>query len=707
MQMLKCDPQTYKDLELGKLQDILREYCVGPSALKIVEQLKPVQNNEELMKFLNQTNELVEIRREGESFPRIEFEELQSEIRMLPVQNASLPQESFARIRLASSMVNSLLFFFNKREEDFPQLSDLISNVEFTKEIIEKIDFIFDKHGKVKDDASTGLLYIRQQMTSVKRHIHSTFDRSMRKYLKKGYLSDTKEGFFDDRRVLAVVSSYKREVSGQVVSNSKSGNVTFIEPSETVPLNNEYDQLVDDERKEIFVILQQLTREMLAYLPLIKDYQQVLTKLDFINAKCRLALLLDANLPAINENKAFDLIDCFHPLLKLNNEGLGKKTIPQRISMDENSRMLVISGPNAGGKSITLKTVGLLQLMLQCGLLVPLHPNSRMCFFDALLTDIGDNQSIVDELSTYSYRLKRMRHFLNVADKNSMLLLDEFGTGSDPDLGGALAEVFFETLYDRKSYGVITTHYSNIKLKADKLPEAINGCMLFDTETLNPLFKFSMGQPGSSFTFEVAQINGIPKKLINKAKSKLDSKKVEMDQLLHELQKEKSYLSRLTKEHILAQETADKHRQYYEVTKEKYERKLASLQNKAEETSKLVSLGNKLQQSIDDFKVGSKKKNVNDALLHDLKKYIAKEKAKTEEAKQEIRLKKQANKKKGKPNKIVNEYQQDKIKVGSKVKLIATKQIGDVEEIKNDEVTVLLGFARMKVKLAQLIWVSN
>ncbi|PWH86141.1 DNA mismatch repair protein MutS [Brumimicrobium oceani] len=705
--MLKCDPQTYKDLELGKLQDILREYCVGPSALKIVERLKPVQNNEELMKFLNQTNELVEIRREGESFPRLEFEELQNEIRMLPVQNASLPQESFARIRMASVMVNSLLFFFNKREEDFPQLYELLSDVEFTKEIIEKIDTIFDKHGKVKDDASSDLLSIRQQMSSVKRHIHSTFDRSMRKYLKKGYLADTKEGYFDDRRVLAVLSSYKREVNGQVVGNSKSGNVTFVEPGETVPLNNELEQLKDDERKEIFIILQQLTYEMLAFLPLIKDYQQVLTKLDFINAKCRLALLLDANLPAINENKAFDLIDCFHPLLKMNNDNLGKKTIPQRISMNENSRMLVISGPNAGGKSITLKTVGLLQLMLQCGLLVPLHPNSRMCFFDALLTDIGDNQSIVDELSTYSYRLKRMRHFLNVANENALLLLDEFGTGSDPDLGGALAEVFFETLYDKGSYGVITTHYSNIKLKADKLPEAINGCMLFDTETLNPLFKFSMGQPGSSFTFEVAQINGIPKKLINRAKSKLDNKKVEMDQLLHELQKEKSYLSRLTKEHILAQETADKHRKYYETTKEKYDRKLASLQNKAEETSKFVSLGNKLQSYIDNYKVGVKKKNVNEPLMQDIKKYIAKEKAKTEEVKKEIRLKKQANKKKGKPKKMVNEYQQDKIKVGSKVKLIATKQTGDVEEIKGDEVTVLLGFARMKVKLEQLIWVSN
>lgn len=703
--MLKCDSQTYKDLELGKLQEILKEYCIGPSALKIVERLKPVKNNEELIKFLNQTNQLVEIRREGESFPRLDFEELQGEIRMLPVQNASLPQESFARIRMASSMVNALLYFFNKRDDDFPHLIELFSDVEFTKEIIEKIDTIFDKNGIVKDNASPELSYIRQQMESVKRNIHSTFDRSMRKYLKKGYLSDTKESFYDERRVLAVLSSYKREVDGQVVSNSKSGNVTFIEPGETIPLNKEFEQLRDDERKEIFVILQQLTREMLAYLPLIKEYQQVLTKLDFINAKCRLALLLDAYLPSINESKSFDLIDCYHPLLKLNNEALGKKTVPQRISMDENSRMLVISGPNAGGKSITLKTVGLLQLMLQCGLLVPVHPNSSMCLFDALLTDIGDNQSIVDELSTYSYRLKRMRYFLKVANENSLLLLDEFGTGSDPDLGGALAEVFFETLYDKKSFGVITTHYSNIKLKADELPEAVNGCMLFDTETLNPLFKFSMGQPGSSFTFEVAQINGIPKKLINRAKSKLDSKRVQMDQLLHELQKEKSYLSRLTKEHVLAQETAEEHRIFYEETKEKYEKRLESLKNKAEETSKLVSLGTKLQQYIDEYKVRSKKKNVNDGLLQDLKKYIAMEKSKIEEAKQEVRLKKQAKKKKN-PKKEADQYQQSKIKVGSKVKLISTKQVGEVEEIKGKDVTVLLGFARMKVKLTQLIWVS-
>src|SRR5690554_1666776 len=705
--MLKCDSQTYKDLELEKLQDILKEYCIGPSALKIVEQLKPVHNNEELIKFLNQTNELVEIRREGESFPRLEFEELQSEIRMLPVQNASLPQESFARIRLASAMVNSLLYFFNKRDTDFPQLIELLSNVEYTKDIIEKIDTIFDKHGKVKDDASPQLSSVRQQMESIKRHIHSTFDRSMRKYLKKGYLSDIKESFFDERRVLAVISSYKREISGQVISSSKSGNITFIEPNETIPLNKEYEQLRDDERKEIFIILQQLTKEMLAYLPLIKAYQQALTKFDFINAKCKLALLLGANLPSINQNKKMDLIDCYHPLLKLNNEQLGKKTVPQRIAMDENSRMLVISGPNAGGKSITLKTIGLLQLMLQCGLLVPLHPNSNMCFFDALLTDIGDNQSIVDELSTYSYRLKRMRYFLEVADENSLLLLDEFGTGSDPDLGGALAEVFFETLYDKKSFGVITTHYSNIKLKADELPEAVNGCMLFDTETLNPLFKFSMGQPGSSFTFEEAQINGIPKKLINKAKAKLDKKKVEMDALLHDLQKKETHLSRLIEAHLEAQETMEEHRLFYEESKEKYEERIHKLRDKSEEVNKLLTLGTKLQQFIDKYKVGSKKKNVNAELLDELHKYIAREKSKIEDAKKEVRLKKQSKKKANKPSRVKDTHNQDKIAVGSRVKLIATRQIGEVEDISGEEVTVMFGFARMKVKKTQLSWVGN
>jgi len=705
--MLNCDKQTYKDLEFDVIINWMEGFCVGPTALNIVKKLKPVDNREKLIKYLEQTNELLSIRNEGETFPRIEFDELLNEIRMLPVKNASLPLESFQHIKSASILVNSLIYFFNKREKEYPQLFSLLENVPFTKDIINAIDEVLDKKGGIKDDASPKLFEIRQRILSAFRQSNNNFDRELRKWLKKGYLSDTKEAFFDNKRQLAVISSYKRMVPGHISGSSKSGGVTYIEPESTFHLNNEIEQLQDDERSEIFIILRELTSKMVVYLPLIKDYQSILTKFDFINAKCRLALNTAGVLPAILEEKKLDLIDAFHPVLKKTNDDLGKETIPQHITMDESKRMLVISGPNAGGKSITLKTVGLLQLMLQCGLLVPVHPNSKMCTFNSLLTDIGDNQSIVNELSTYSYRLKRMRHFLSVADENSMLLLDEFGTGSDPDLGGALAEVFFETLYDKKCFGVITTHYGNIKLKADELEEAVNGCMLFDTNTLQPLFRFSIGQPGSSFTFEVAQINGIPKKLIEKAKTKLDHKKVKMDRLLNELQKEKTYLSKLNKDHIEAQEIAEESRLNYEESKSKLDEKLAQLRNRAEETNKLVSLGEKLNSFINRFKTKGKGKNVNAELMADIKKYIAVEKSKIETVKKEAILKSQSKKKKDKPKKQSDQFRQSKIKKGSTVKLIATKQKGVVEEIEDNDVTVTFGFMRMKVKLINLMWIQD
>ena len=705
--MLNCDKQTYKDLEFDVVIKWMEEYCVGPTALNIVKNLKPVDTKEKLIKYLQQTNELLSIRTEGETFPRIEFDELKNEIRMLPVKNASLPLESFQHIKSASTLVNNLLYFFNKREEDFPQLYSLLENIPFTKDIINQVDEVLDKKGGIKDDASPRLFEIRQKIISSTRQSNNNFDRELRKWLKKGYLSDTKEAYFDSKRLLAVISSYKRSVPGHVSGSSKTGGVTYIEPESTFHLNNEIEQLKDDERSEIFLILKELTAKMVIHLPLIKAYQNVLTKFDFINAKCRLALNINGVLPAVLDEKKLDLIDAFHPVLKKTNDDLGKTTVPQHISLDVSKRMLVISGPNAGGKSITLKTVGLLQLMFQCGLLVPVHPNSKMCTFNALLTDIGDNQSIVNELSTYSYRLKRMRYFLNVADENTMLLLDEFGTGSDPDLGGALAEVFFETLYDKNCFGVITTHYGNIKLKADELEQAVNGCMLFDTDTLQPLFKFSTGQPGSSFTFEVAQINGIPKQLIHKAKTKLDHKKVKMDRLLNELQKEKTYLSKLNEDHIEAQQIAEESRLRYEASKTKLDEKLTQLKNRAEETNKLISLGEKLKSYIDRFKTKGKGKNVNAELLADIKKYIAVEKSKIETIKKEAKLKAQSSKKSKKPTKVKEQFHQSKIKEGSTVKLIATKQKGVVEEIESEDVTVAFGFMRMKVKVSNLMWIKD
>ncbi|MFM8241414.1 MAG: MutS-related protein, partial [Crocinitomicaceae bacterium] len=259
------------------------------------------------------------------------------------------------------------------------------------------------------------------------------------------------------------------------------------------------DHLIDDEQKELLRILKRLTRFISSYKPLIITYNQTLISLDFIQAKARLALEMQASLPLINKSPRMNLVEAFHPLLRRTNSNLGKPTIPQHIFLNEKQKTVVISGPNAGGKSLTLKTVGLLQMMLQCGFLVPVDPRSEMCYFQQILSDIGDNQSIDNELSTYSYRLKRMKYFLEVSNSRTLLLLDEFGSGSDPELGGVLAEVFLEELYSKKSFAVITTHYSTIKTKAEQLKFAINGCMSFDMDTLSPLYKLEIGQPGSSF----------------------------------------------------------------------------------------------------------------------------------------------------------------------------------------------------------------
>ena len=530
-------------------------------------------------------------------------------------------------------------------------------------------------------------------------------------YVERDSFHDTKEAFVNDRRVLTVLSTHKRKIPGTVVGSSKTGSLTFIEPLANVALNNEYELLSDDEKKEIYRILQVLTREIAHLLPLIEAYQSILTEFDFINAKTKLALELNCCLPAIGDDMKIELIDVVHPILWKNNKALGKKTLSQYLYLDKSSRMLVISGPNAGGKSITLKTIGLLQLMLQAGLLVPVDPNSKMCFFQQVLTDIGDNQSIENELSTYSYRLKRMKHFLEVSNRKTLLLLDEFGTGSDPDLGGALAEVFFENLYNKKSFGVITTHYANIKLKADQLTNAINGCMLFDTETLEPLYKFSLGQPGSSFTFEVAQINGIPLDLIEEAKTRLDVRKVSMDKLLGELQKEKTYLERLNNEHIAAQQLAQKAKNEYLEKKERFEEKLKTQQETIEVNNKHINSGKKLKQFIDRFQAKNKKKDANKPLLDEIAKYISLEKGKMEETKRieklktEIHLKKPISKRK---KEIIerDEFERFKIKVGSTVKLISTKQSGTVDEISGELVTVLFGFMRMKVEKEKLMWVK-
>ncbi len=708
--MNSFDQQTLQDLEFTTIQEWLEELGIGPTAKKRLRELSPSSQSDFLRLELDKLKEFHTIRTEGESFPGLDFEELQKELRFLPIYNAVLEQEGFVRISRASELVNAILYFFDKRENEYPNLVGLLNEVYYTKEIIEAIEKVFDRRGNIKDDASPALYAIRQKINAVRNQINRNFDKEMRKLLKEGFLGDTKETFVNDRRVLTVQSTHKRKIKGSVVGSSKTGSLTYIEPEVNVGLNSELELLTDDERKEIFRILQALTKSIAHHFSLIQGYQNLLTELDFINAKAKLAIDLNADLPSISNEPHIELINAFHPILWKNNRAVGKKTLPQNLIMDKFSRMLVISGPNAGGKSITLKTIGLTQLMLQSGLLIPVDANSKMSFFQSLLTDIGDNQSIENELSTYSYRLKRMKHFLEVSNRKTLLLLDEFGTGSDPDLGGALAEVFFEQLYNKKCFGVITTHYGNIKLKADRLKNAINGCMLFNTDTLEPLYRFSIGQPGSSFTFEVAQINGIPLELIEEAKTKIDEHKVNMDSLLSELQREKTYLEKLNGEHIEAQKLAEEARVSCNEKKKRFEDKLAQQQIAMERDNKYVNLGKKLKTFIDRYQSNTRKKDANKPLIEEVKKYLTVERGKIEQVKLTEKLKSEVNAnnpKKAKPGKPeIDTYQRDKIKVGSVVKLIETKQSGSVEEISGTIVTVTFGFLRMKVEREKLMWIK-
>ena len=704
------DDQTLRDLEFDEIRNWLMQFAIGPSARKRLEALTPSNNFDDIEKQLLRLNEFKQIRTEGESFPALDFDELLAEIKLLPVHNSVLQQEGFVRITRASDLVNSIIVFFDKRTQDYPQLCELLSNVYFTRELIESIDKVFDRKGNIKDDASAELAHIRQQIGKIRNQINKNFEKELRKHIKEGWLGETKEAFVNERRVLTVQSTHKRKIGGAVVGSSKTGSLTFIEPAINVPLNNEMELLLDDERKEIFRILQALTKEIAHHLPLIEAYQTLLVELDFIHSKTKLAIELNANLPGIVRSTRIELIDAFHPILWRSNKAQGKITLPQSLSLEPTSRMLVISGPNAGGKSITLKTIGLLQLMLQSGLLIPVHQNSKFCFFQQVLSDIGDNQSIENELSTYSYRLKRMKHFLNVANKRTLLLLDEFGTGSDPELGGALAEVFFEELYQKKSYAVITTHYATIKLRADRLTNAINGCMLFNTETLAPLYKFSIGQPGSSFTFEVAQMNGIPIDLIEKAKGKLDGERINMDKLLSELNREKMYLQRLNNEHVEAQELAEKARLSYQERKDKFEERLKTQQDFIERNNIFLNTGKKMKSFIDRYQTTTRKKDANKPLIEEVRKYLMVEKAKIDEAKRKVELMKpvvaKPIRKNAKKVVVVDNYQRDKIVVGSTVKMIETRQSGTVEEIKGHLLTVTFGFMRLKVEREKLMWIS-
>ena len=686
--MLHFDEQVASDLEFDIVRAMLAEKALQPTAKSRAHELVPLRNRKTIVRLLQETDELRRIKTEGESFPSLEFEEMPDEIRMLEIRDSVLSEAAFNKISRASNTVNQIIQNLKDKENKYPRLHHVKKNTYYTKDLITPIAKVFNANGEISDKASQALNNIREEMTGLRRKTSQSFNRVMKDLQAKGILADIREGFVNERRALAVESTYKRRVNGNVLGSSNTGTITFIEPAVVVPLNHELEILRDDERKEMRRILKDLTKIVRAHLPLIRLYAQALIEFDWIQARAKLAIDLKAYLPGLPDKPGLHFIKAFHPLLVKTNEILGIDTHPQTIELSKEGRLLVISGPNAGGKSITLKTVGLLQVMFQSGLLIPVSPASEVGFFDSILTDIGDNQSIENQLSTYSYRLGRMKHFLEVSDNKSLLLLDEFGTGSDPELGGALAEVFFEELYKRGVSGVITTHYANIKSRAAELPNAINASMLFDRDTLAPLFKLDIGQPGSSFTFEVAEMIGIPQTIIKRAKTKLDKRKVELDALMGDLQKEKGKIAKLANRQLRAEVDAQKLSLEASKIKSQFSEKNTALNKATKENNKELSLGKKMNQFISRFKPGTKNKE----LLEEILKLLAVETA-------------SKNKTSAKPTDAVKRrpnHRSNEIKVGSVVKLRNGKEKGDVLSLQGKNATVLFGAFKTRVKIEKL-----
>ncbi|MDE3254061.1 MAG: DNA mismatch repair protein MutS, partial [Bacteroidota bacterium] len=583
------------------------------------------------------------------------------------------------------------------RRQAFPALSQVIEGSYFEKVIIELIDEILDESGNVKDKASEDLQKIRMSLFRKRNELRRVFDKVVAKLTKAGYSADIEESFSNGRRVVAVFSEHKRQVKGILHGESDSRKTAFIEPEETIELNNDVYALENEEAREIQRILRDLTARLSVYSPLLQQYLQITGEYDFIQAKAKLAMQMNGQLPELTDKAHVHLIDAYHPLLYLYNKTSGKKTIPVTLTLDEQNRILVISGPNAGGKTVTMKTIGLNQMMLQSGLLVPVSPLSQMGIFKQLFIHIGDEQNLEFELSTYSSHLLHMKYFIENANGKTLFFIDELGSGSDPNLGGAFAEVIMEELSRRHSYGIVTTHYLNLKVMANHTRGIINGAMQFDEVHLLPLYKLVIGKPGSSYTFAIAERIGLPQHLIKKARKLVDEDHFKLDRLLNsteqdlqQLQKEKKELGKLVRENeklkAEMQVVMDKERHRQQVELLKNQNKIAE-----ERLVYLKDMERKLKQIVLDWKKAENKNEV----VKNLQNLLFKRK-------EEIVVNKLAKKVDQKYREL-NEH----IVVGSLVKLKKNYQVGEVKEIRGKRAIVQIGILPMNVDMADLISVEK
>lgn len=692
-------PNTIEQkLGFDKLRELLKEACISPLGRSYVEKIRFSDNFGMVEKLVSQTAEMKKVMEIGEDFPSQNYLDATPFLKRAAIEGMLLTLEEFSDLKASLQTIRLCLRFFENQEpEAFPLLSEFAKTVRVDKAITDSIDKIIDDRGQIRDTASPELARIRKKLISEQAGIRKKLDTMLRTAKSSGWITeDVSLTVRNGRMVIPLAAEHKRKLKGFIHDESSTGQTVFIEPTDVFESNNEIRELEYEERREINRILMHLTDQLRPFVPDLQKAYAFLGLMDFLRAKAKIAIQMNATNPTFVNKQFIDWKDARHPLLHLSFQKQGKKVVPLNIELQDKQRILIVSGPNAGGKSVSLKTVGLIQYMFQCGLLVPMADGSSIGFFQNIFIDIGDEQSLENDLSTYSSHLTNMRYFLTLANKRTLFLIDEFGTGTEPGLGGAIAEAILEDLTKSGAYGVINTHYTNLKVLADKTEGLVNGAMRFDGEHLEPIYQLEIGRPGSSFAFEIASKIGLPNTVINRAKDKLGKQQVSFEKLLKELDIERKVFAEKNievgiKERKLSQQLSE-----YTKLKSNLENNEKKLVNDAKQKAKnlLADANQLIENTIREIKENKAEKEKTKTVRAELEKF-GKKNLVLEEVEE---LPSEDN---------VFEPEDGAITIGSYVRITGQTAIGEVLALKGKDAEIRIGDLKSNIKLNRLEKVSN
>ena len=729
----------------NEIRTMLRERCLSTLGKEQVEKMAFSDHAETVNEWLMQVREFRQLILEVEDFPLQYFYDVRESIVRIRIENTHLEENELFDLRRSLSTIESIVKILNHSDEDdshaegndgwrrekkytYPALHRLAKDVITFPQIIQRIDQILDKYGKIRDNATPELLQIRRELAKTEGSISRTLYSILRSAQSEGVVEkDVTPTLRDGRLVIPVIPTLKKKIKGIVHDESATGKTVFIEPTEVVEANNRVRELEDEERKEIIRILTSFTNKVRPYVREIMDSYRFLAKIDLIQAKAKMAEIFKAIEPEVEDHPHIDWIRAIHPLLQISLEKKGEKVVPLDIILTQEKRILIISGPNAGGKSVCLKTVGLLQYMLQCGLSIPVSERSKTGVFQNIMIDIGDEQSLENDLSTYSSHLLNMKNMMKAANNSTIILIDEFGTGTEPGIGGAIAEAVLDKFCKQQAYGVITTHYQNLKHFADSHEGVANGAMLYDRHEMKALFQLAIGRPGSSFAIEIARKIGLPEEVIKEASDIVGSEYIQSDKYLQDIVRDKRYWENKRQSIHQREKDMEKTISKYESDIEEIEKSRKQILAKAkQQAEELLKESNKkienaireiresqaekeetkrIRQELDTFKQEMQEIDTKDnddkiarkiAQIQQRKERHAKRKAEKaqNQEKAAAALRNAQNKSQAESNK--------ELKEGDTVRIKGLTTVGKIESISGDMATAVFGGMKTKMRLSRL-----